>query len=328
MGFQDLYTSSYHPQTNGQVERVNKTVVDMLMHYIEDHQDKWDELVSVLVLAYNSRPHRTMGVPPIDLVTSQRLIQIFLERMPDGMTTDPSESVAEAKDAFLEFLMVLPPPVRDSIDKTQARCKRDYEKSVRNSRVRVSRGDWVYLRNHTRKNKLDQKVTGPYEVMGTDGRTYLIDQDGLAYRISGDHVMPAGPEGPANRPKQPKVAVPDVLQPGASEFVFERFVDHTLDEEGVLWLLFRWLGYEAEDNTWQHLGRLQFAAVYRYCRRQRLLPQDPVKGIRVRTPKRRDKTAKRQKTLFRTSNTSHGSSLAQERGATPANAKHTHATYV
>jgi len=47
MGIRNLYTSTYHPQTNGQVERFNKTLVDMVMHYIEDHQDNWDELVSV-----------------------------------------------------------------------------------------------------------------------------------------------------------------------------------------------------------------------------------------------------------------------------------------
>jgi len=28
----------------------------MFMHYIEDHQDNWDELVSVLALAYNRGP--------------------------------------------------------------------------------------------------------------------------------------------------------------------------------------------------------------------------------------------------------------------------------
>jgi len=35
---------------------------------------------------------------------------------------------------------------------------------------------WVYLRNHTPKHKLDPKVTRPYEVLETDGRTYLIGQ--------------------------------------------------------------------------------------------------------------------------------------------------------
>jgi len=150
------------------------------------------------------------------------------------MTPDPSQSVAEAKDAFLESLKALLPQVRDSTAKTQARYKRHYDKRVRPLRVSVTSDDWVYLRNHAQKHKLDPKMTGPCQVLEIDGRTYLIDQDGLPYRVSGDHVVPVGPVHPANRPKQPQVAIPDALQPNGSEFVFERFVDHTWDEEGVL----------------------------------------------------------------------------------------------
>jgi len=175
MGIRNLYTSTYYPQTNNQVERFNKTFVDMFMHYIEDHQDSWDELVSVLALAYTSRPHRTTGVNPMDLVTPRRLSNISLERMPDGMTPDPSRSVAEAKDAFLQWLKALLPQVMESISNTQARYKRDYDKKFRPRRVSVTSGDWVYLRHHTRKHKLDPEVTGPCEVLETDGRTYLID---------------------------------------------------------------------------------------------------------------------------------------------------------
>jgi len=101
MFIRNLYTSTYHPQTNGQVERFKKTLVEIFMHHIENHQDNWDELVSVLALAYNSRPHRTTGVAPMDLVTPRRLRNFSLERMPDCMTPDPSQSVAEAKDAFV-----------------------------------------------------------------------------------------------------------------------------------------------------------------------------------------------------------------------------------
>jgi len=211
MGIRNLYTSTYHPQTNDQVERFNKTLVDMFMYYIEDHQDNGDELVSVLALAYNSRPHRTTGVAPMDLVTPRRLRNFSFERMPDAMTPDPSQSVAEAKDAFLESLKALLPQVLFSIAKTQARYKRDYDKKVRPRRVSVTSGEWVYLRNHNRKYKLDSEVTGPYEVLETDGRTSLIDQDGLPYRVRGDHVVPAGPVDPGNGPKQPQVPVPDAL---------------------------------------------------------------------------------------------------------------------
>ena len=203
MGIRNLYTSTYHPPTNGQVECFNKTLVDMFMHHIEDYQDNWDELVSVSALAYNSRPHRKTGVAPMGLVTPRRLSNFSHERMPDGMTPDPSQSVAEARDAFLESLKALLPQVRDSNAKTQARSKRDYDKSVRPRRVSVTSGDWVYPRNHARKHKRDPEMTGPYEVLETDGRTYLFDHDGLPYRVSGDHVVLAGPEDAGNRPKQP-----------------------------------------------------------------------------------------------------------------------------
>ena len=47
IGIRDLYTSTYHPQTNGHVERFNKTLVAMVTHCIEDRRDNWDELVAV-----------------------------------------------------------------------------------------------------------------------------------------------------------------------------------------------------------------------------------------------------------------------------------------
>jgi len=119
------------------------------MHDIEDHQDNWDELVSVLALAYSPRPHRTTGVALMELVTPRRLSFFSLEWMPDGMTPDPSQSVAEAKDAFLESLKAMLPQVRDSSSKTQARHKRDFDQNFCPRRVPVTSGDWMYLGNRT-----------------------------------------------------------------------------------------------------------------------------------------------------------------------------------
>jgi len=121
MGIRNLCTTTYHPQSNGQIERFNKTLVGMFMHYVEDRQDNWDELVSVLALACNSRPHRTTGVTPMDLITPRCLSNFSLEQMSDGMTPDASKSVAEAKDAFLEFFKALLRQVRNSSSKTKSR---------------------------------------------------------------------------------------------------------------------------------------------------------------------------------------------------------------
>lgn len=86
---------------------------------------------------------------------------------------------------------------------------------------------------------------------------------------------------PADRPERPKVAVPEALRPDGPGYVFEKFVDHTWDEDGVLWLLVRWCGCGREEGSWQHSGRLPIAAVYRYCRRHRLLPQDRDRAVAV-----------------------------------------------
>ena len=75
----------------------------------------------------------------------------------------------------------------------------------------MASGDWSYLRNHARKYAPVPKVTGPYEVLETDGRTYLIDKGGLPYGVSGDPMVPAGPVDPEKRSKRPQVSVPEAL---------------------------------------------------------------------------------------------------------------------
>ena len=47
----------YHPQSDGMVERFNKTLVRMLKSYINDHQYDWDEQLPFLTMAYRSVEH-------------------------------------------------------------------------------------------------------------------------------------------------------------------------------------------------------------------------------------------------------------------------------
>lgn len=46
-----LKTATYHPPTNGQVERYNKTLVTRLAHYLDEHQNDWDAFVQPLTYA-------------------------------------------------------------------------------------------------------------------------------------------------------------------------------------------------------------------------------------------------------------------------------------
>ena len=40
---QQAFSTSFHPQTDGQTERMNRTLEDMLRHYVNPYQNDWDE---------------------------------------------------------------------------------------------------------------------------------------------------------------------------------------------------------------------------------------------------------------------------------------------
>ncbi len=53
----NVFTSTYHPQKNGQTERLNRTLESMLRHYVAEDQENWDEYLSALAFAYNRGVH-------------------------------------------------------------------------------------------------------------------------------------------------------------------------------------------------------------------------------------------------------------------------------
>ena len=60
-------SSCDHPQTNGQTERVNQILEDMLCAYVSDKQSDWDTYLPLLEFAYNNRPHWATGLSPFEL---------------------------------------------------------------------------------------------------------------------------------------------------------------------------------------------------------------------------------------------------------------------
>jgi len=95
------HATPYHPQTNGQVERFNKTLVKQLRHYVSGHVVTWSRYLSLVVTVYNSQVHSSTGQVSFAFVSPRRSTPVAIERHTAG--TDPGGIVTpgRAKEHFL-----------------------------------------------------------------------------------------------------------------------------------------------------------------------------------------------------------------------------------
>ena len=71
-GVKKLRTSSYHAQTNGQVERMNQTLIHLIGKLDEDKKACWSKHLPELLMAYNSMCLAVTGYSPHFLLFGRR----------------------------------------------------------------------------------------------------------------------------------------------------------------------------------------------------------------------------------------------------------------
>ena len=105
LGIAKVFTTAYHPQANGQVERFNRTIVNGLRGYVAENQRSWDEFTSALTFGYNCRVHASLGIAPFELVFSRPPPPFSVETSSRGDVYSP----ANVRRHFLRRLDELMP---------------------------------------------------------------------------------------------------------------------------------------------------------------------------------------------------------------------------
>ena len=67
MGTKQAMSTAYHPQTNGQTERMNRILEDVLRHFVAPNQADWDSYLFHAEVAVNNAVQESTGASPFYL---------------------------------------------------------------------------------------------------------------------------------------------------------------------------------------------------------------------------------------------------------------------
>jgi hypothetical protein len=183
LGTHLIRSSAYHPQTDGQIERVNQIIEDMLCACVLTEGRKWDKHLPLAEFSYNNSYQESIKMSPFEA----------LYRRPYHTPLSWSESgerVIFGPDIVIEVEEMVK-QIQANILAAQSRQKSYTNK--RRSPLEFKVGDHVYLRvslmkgvhRFSIKGKLAPRYIGPYPILDKYGPTsYQVE---LPAKLSGVH---------------------------------------------------------------------------------------------------------------------------------------------
>jgi transposase InsO family protein len=68
LGTQLNFSTAYHPETDGQTERMNQTLEEMLRMYVMDQQKCWEEFLPLVEFSYKNSYQSTIKMAPFEFL--------------------------------------------------------------------------------------------------------------------------------------------------------------------------------------------------------------------------------------------------------------------
>lgn len=199
MNIKGVHSTPYHPQSNGQVERTNKTLCDTLKAYTIEKGDEWDRWLPSTLYAYRTMTQSSTKFTPSSLLYGFEMkTPIILDKYKDLPDKERLIQTAREYANLVEVRLDKTRNVaKDNIRKAQEVQKHQFDKKVKKDVFKE--GDEVLMRDSAQDNvhgnKFEDKYKkGTFKIVQNFGNgTYKIQENQPEYRvlkkpISGDKL--------------------------------------------------------------------------------------------------------------------------------------------
>lgn len=248
-------STAYHPETDGQTERVNQSIECFLRCFISANPQNWSRWLSLCEHWYNTNWHASLGKSPFE---------VLYGRQPRYFGISASDNISPLDvQLWLKERELVMDSVRQHLLRMQQRMKNQADKH-RTERV-FSVGDMVFLKlqpyvqssvERRASHKLAFKFFGPYSVVERIGA--------VAYKLQlppGSRIHPVfhvSQLKPCLGPGQQ--VLPHLPLPDATMQVPVRELRRRIRQKGhrtIVQVLIQWSGATEDMATWEDLESLK-----------------------------------------------------------------------
>eukprot|EP01066_Platyproteum_vivax_P012809 Platyproteum_vivax@DN5822_c0_g1_i1.p1 len=251
LGIQAKRSTAYHPQTDGQTERVNQTLEQYLRNFINSRQDNWVQLLSFAEFSYNNADHTSIQCSPFFANYNFNPRADFL----GGADIANTPQAAHKKDIFENNLKIL----RATLEKTQSDSKLNADKHRRHVTFTIGDKVWLskaHLSTKAPTKKLDSKLTGPFTIIEQINPVAFRLQLPPSFRIHPVfHVSLLKPYNENTLEGRYQSRPPPEIVDEIEEFLVEDIISYKI-LNNELYFLVKWEGYLDDENTWEPASNL------------------------------------------------------------------------
>ena len=246
LGIRMASSTAYHPQTDGQTERVNQELEQYVRIFTSERQDDWDELLPLGEFQYNNHVHSATQTVPF-MVDHGRLPRMGFEPHKESKVEAVNEFVDRMKSALEETRSALK-KAKDDMAQYYDRHHGPTPEYTVGQRVFLDASDITTTRP---SQKLSHWFLGPYTIakkVGTHAyKLKLPPSMSRLHPVFNVVKLKPAPQDPIGRRTRPP---PDpVLVDGEKEYEVEKILDSRFRYRRMEFLV-AWKGYGIEERSW------------------------------------------------------------------------------
>jgi hypothetical protein len=243
LGIKSSLSTAYHPETDGQSERVNQVLEQYLRCFLNYHQDNWIQLLPLAEFAYNNSLHASTNLTP------------FFANYGFHPTSDLLPLVSYEKIGNRELRQKeINESIKYQLKIAQDNYKRHADKQRKHFEFSVGQKVWLstrHIKTIRPSKKLDHKRFGPFEItdrVGTNAYRLKLPETMKIHNVFHVSLLEPVFENPfIGREEDPPLPI---IMDAEPEYEVEEILDSRLYNRKVQYLV-KWKGYQFSESTWE-----------------------------------------------------------------------------